>query len=85
MTPYKQPDEEFAIRNPQSAIRNRAFITGAGGFVGKHLLRYLSQHTDWELYGNASYRPDDHGLSQVKWLSTDLTDRENDGSRQWPR
>jgi GDP-4-dehydro-6-deoxy-D-mannose reductase len=31
----------------------RAFVTGAGGFVGKHLLEYLSRQTAWELYGNA--------------------------------
>lgn len=30
----------------------RAFVTGAGGFVGKHLLAYLASATDWELYGN---------------------------------
>jgi len=29
----------------------RALITGAGGFVGKHLCTYLLAHTDWELMG----------------------------------
>lgn len=29
----------------------RAFITGASGFVGNYLCRYLLAHTDWELLG----------------------------------
>src|SRR5438067_2320873 len=60
----------------QSAIRSRVFIAGAGGFVGKHLLRYLSNNTDWDLCGNANHRPDDGDLPHITWLSTDLTDRE---------
>jgi GDP-4-dehydro-6-deoxy-D-mannose reductase len=60
----------------QSAIGKRAFITGAGGFVGKHLLRYLSQHTDWELYGNAGHRPAELELPRLKWVEADLTDAE---------
>src|SRR6266576_3167774 len=70
----------------------RAFVTGAGGFVGKHLLTYLSQHTGWELYGSAgppqgsldSSLPSSsparattpQGVPNVRWLSVDLTDRE---------
>lgn len=29
----------------------RALITGAGGFVGSHLIDYLLSHTEWELTG----------------------------------
>jgi GDP-4-dehydro-6-deoxy-D-mannose reductase len=29
----------------------RALITGAGGFVGSHLIEYLLSHTDWDLMG----------------------------------
>jgi len=53
----------------------RALVTGAGGFVGKHLLRHLSGATAWELYGNALHRHDDPDLSGVRWLTFDLTDR----------
>jgi GDP-4-dehydro-6-deoxy-D-mannose reductase len=29
----------------------RALITGVGGFAGGYLAEYLTQHTDWELFG----------------------------------
>lgn len=29
----------------------RALVTGAGGFVGRHLCDYLLENTDWELFG----------------------------------
>ncbi|MGA7730532.1 MAG: GDP-mannose 4,6-dehydratase [Chloroflexia bacterium] len=54
----------------------RALITGAGGFVGRHLLTYLSRHTDWELFGNAHTRPDGLDLPRLEWLAFDLTSRE---------
>lgn len=60
----------------ESAIK-KAFITGAGGFVGKHLLRYLSQHTDWELHANAHHQPDGLDLPRLQWQAIDLTDRPN--------
>ncbi len=65
---------QSAIRNPQSAIQ-RAFITGAGGFVGKHLLQYLYDHTDWELYANAHYHPEGLDLPRLRWQTIDLTNR----------
>src|SRR4029453_8825890 len=68
--------EESKIQSPKSKIQNRVFITGAGGFVGKHLLRYLSQNTDWDLYGNAGHTPDSPDLLHLNWLAADLTDRE---------
>jgi GDP-4-dehydro-6-deoxy-D-mannose reductase len=54
----------------------RALVTGAGGFVGKHLLRYLSSATSWELYGSAVHSHDDPHLPSVRWLAFDLTDRD---------
>ncbi len=81
MTPTNEPEEQSAIRNPQSAVGARAFITGAGGFVGRHLVRYLSDHTDWELFGNAGHRFEWSGaqsrdLPRLKWLAADLTARD---------
>jgi GDP-4-dehydro-6-deoxy-D-mannose reductase len=35
----------------------RALITGAGGFVGRHLCAYLLAHTDWELMGTVYPQP----------------------------
>jgi len=35
----------------------RALITGAGGFVGRHLCAYLLAHTDWELMGTVYPHP----------------------------
>jgi GDP-4-dehydro-6-deoxy-D-mannose reductase len=54
----------------------RALVTGAGGFVGKHLLRYLARATPWELYGNALHPHDDPDLPGVRWLAFDLTERD---------
>ena len=31
--------------------RERAFITGMAGFVGSHLVEYLLENTDWDIYG----------------------------------
>jgi GDP-4-dehydro-6-deoxy-D-mannose reductase len=75
MTQAAHADHQSAIRNPKSAIQ-RAFITGAGGFVGKHLLPYLSHNTGWELYGNAGHTTDALDLPRLHWLAVDLTDRD---------
>jgi len=34
----------------------RALITGVTGMVGSHLLDYLLEHTDWEIYGMLRWR-----------------------------
>ena len=34
----------------------KALITGITGMVGSHLLDYLMQHTDWEIYGLLRWR-----------------------------
>jgi GDP-4-dehydro-6-deoxy-D-mannose reductase len=64
----------------------RALVTGASGFVGRHLLAYLLSETDWELYGNAhSVPPDPSDLlgvqpRGVRWVACDLTDRQQTAS-----
>ncbi|MFQ6100148.1 MAG: GDP-mannose 4,6-dehydratase [Anaerolineae bacterium] len=35
----------------------RALVTGAGGFVGRHLCAYLLAHTNWELRGTVYPQP----------------------------
>lgn len=56
----------------------RALITGATGFVGTHLRRYLLAQTDWSLIGTAfpelSPTPDDE--SRDRLMALDLTDAE---------
>jgi GDP-4-dehydro-6-deoxy-D-mannose reductase len=54
----------------------RALVTGAGGFVGKHLLTYLSANTGWLLFGNTHSRPGSFDLPRLDWVTLDLTDRE---------
>jgi GDP-4-dehydro-6-deoxy-D-mannose reductase len=55
----------------------RALVTGAGGFAGQHLLSHLHSSVDWELYGNVLAHPATTGFENVRWLTCDLTDREN--------
>ena len=54
----------------------RVLITGAGGFVGKHLLTHLATNTDWVLYGNAHSHPSSFELPRLEWVASDLTSRE---------
>ncbi|MCJ7735925.1 MAG: GDP-mannose 4,6-dehydratase [Anaerolineae bacterium] len=35
----------------------RALVTGAGGFVGRHLCGYFLENTDWELFGTIYPQP----------------------------
>ena len=63
----------------------RVLITGAGGFVGKHLLTYLSANTDWLLFGNAHSRPGSFDLPRLQWVTLDLTDREQTEAVLWQR
>jgi GDPmannose 4,6-dehydratase len=37
-------------------MTKRAFITGITGMVGSHLVDYLLEHTDWEIYGLCRWR-----------------------------
>jgi len=55
----------------------QVLITGAGGFVGGHLSRYLLTHTDWELTGSI-LDPAKHTASQhprLDFRSLDLRDK----------
>ncbi len=56
----------------------RALITGAGGFVGKHLCDYLLAHTDWELLGTVYPHPveDEQPEPRLQLRYADLRDRE---------
>ncbi len=48
-------------------------MTGAGGFAGSHLLSFLTQNTDWELF--ACYKSiSDARPSRARALIADLTD-----------
>lgn len=37
-------------------MKQKVLITGITGMVGSHLLDYLLEHTDWEIYGLARWR-----------------------------
>jgi GDP-4-dehydro-6-deoxy-D-mannose reductase len=56
----------------------RVLITGATGFVGTHLRRYLLQKTEWDIVGTAYPRlPESYrGSSREQLIPLDLTDRE---------
>lgn len=51
-------------------------MTGAGGFAGTHLLDYLGKATDWELYGSSHSLRTAPGSGRVRWVSADLTLRD---------
>jgi GDP-4-dehydro-6-deoxy-D-mannose reductase len=58
----------------ENASPVRALVTGAGGFVGRHLLSYLSEETGWELYGNTHNPPAWAAtMPSVRWVTCDLT------------
>lgn len=50
----------------------RILLTGAGGFVGSHVLRHLLQNTDWEIVCPVSFRH--KGLPTRIQLSAQATD-----------
>ncbi|MGC9348473.1 MAG: GDP-mannose 4,6-dehydratase [Anaerolineae bacterium] len=56
----------------------RVLITGATGFVGTHLRRYLLQETEWDIVGTAyPHLPEDYeGRAREQLIPLDLTDRE---------
>ena len=54
----------------------RALITGAGGFVGGHLLTYLHAHTDFDLHGTRRALPANPASPEavITWHTLDLCD-----------
>lgn len=53
----------------------RALVTGAGGFVGKHLLSHLLDNTGWQIYCATRAQMRDIGDSErVRWIHCDLRD-----------
>jgi GDP-4-dehydro-6-deoxy-D-mannose reductase len=54
-------------------MKKRVFITGATGFVGSHLLEYLSKNSNYELYGTAFGK----SLDVSKWIKHDRLIRLN--------
>jgi GDP-4-dehydro-6-deoxy-D-mannose reductase len=48
-------------------------VTGAGGFAGGHLLRYLSESTDWKLFGCYRTPSDISTIAGVEPVVADLT------------
>lgn len=53
----------------------RALLTGAGGFVGRHLITHLLGNTDWQLYCASRSVPRNVVDSErVRWLACDLRD-----------
>lgn len=62
----------------------RCLITGAGGAIGIHVLKYLTEKTDWEIIATDSFKPEHKGLfdrmtalkidpNRVKVIVHDLT------------
>jgi GDP-4-dehydro-6-deoxy-D-mannose reductase len=53
----------------------RALVTGAGGFVGKHLIAHLLDNTDWRIFRTTRSQGRETGDSErVSTLSCDLLD-----------
>jgi len=46
-------------------MTNRVLITGITGMVGSHLVDYLLEHTDWEIYGLCRWRSPLDNLSHL--------------------
>lgn len=59
-------------------MKKRVLITGITGFAGSHLMDYLLENTDYEVYGmkrvNSSLRNIHHALERITLLDADLLD-----------
>lgn len=59
-------------------MSKKVLITGITGFAGSHLMDYLLEHTDYEVYGikrvNSSLRNIHHALDKIILLDADLLD-----------
>ena len=56
----------------------KVLITGITGFAGSHLMDYILENTDYEVYGikrmNANLRNICHALDRIKLYDADLLD-----------
>lgn len=50
----------------------RVILTGVGGFIGAHVVRWVLQNTDWDLVGIDSWRP--HHVNSSKRLQDAMSD-----------
>lgn len=58
----------------------RALVTGAGGFVGGHLIAHLLGNTDWQVYCATRAVPRNvMDSARVRWLACDLRDARQTG------
>ncbi|MDE5803261.1 MAG: GDP-mannose 4,6-dehydratase [Lachnospiraceae bacterium] len=59
-------------------MSKKVLITGITGFAGSHLMDYLLEYTDYEVYGikrvNSSLRNIHHALDKITLLDADLLD-----------
>lgn len=59
-------------------MKKKVLITGITGFAGSHLMDYLLENTDYEVYGmkrvNSSLRNIHHALNRITLLDADLLD-----------
>lgn len=59
-------------------MMKKVLITGITGFAGSHLMDYLLEHTDYEVYGmkrvNSNLRNIHHALDKIQLLDADLLD-----------
>ena len=69
------PSSSSDYRLPTTDNSPRALVTGAGGFVGRHLLEHLLADTDWHIYGNAHAAAVHTGDLRVRWVASDLTNK----------
>lgn len=71
-------------------MKKRVLLTGAAGFVGSHVLKYLLKNTDWDVVclirlnhaGEAKRLSDTQGTERVKYLYHDLKFSVNDSLRE---
>lgn len=59
-------------------MSKKVLITGITGFAGSHLMDYLLEHTDYDVFGikrvNSSLRNIHHALDKITLLDADLLD-----------
>lgn len=74
----------------ENNTKKRCLISGAAGFVGSHVVKYLINHTDWDIVclirlnhaGEAKRLADTQGNARVTYLYHDLKYVINDSLRE---